>query len=242
MKENGEFVKCGANWSGFYALDLDNPDVRDYIRKCLEKYMDMGFDFFKLDFLYAGHLPHYAGMTRSMAAGRAYSLLRDILKDKLILGCGGTPSNAASVFDYMRIGPDVSLIFDDVFYMRKMHRERISTKVTLQNTVYRSFMDGVLFGNDPDVFLLRDTNIGLSEKQRLALATLNALFGSVLMTSDNIAEYDEKKKDILDHILELHKHAVVTAYEREKDCIRITYECDGETKTIVYDTKRGVLK
>ena len=238
---DGEYVKCGSNWSGFYALDLENDEVRKYIRKCLETYSDMGFDFFKLDFLYGANLPPYEGKTRSQVAEEAYAFLREVLKDKLILGCGATLFNGANKFDYMRIGPDVSLKFDDVWYMRFMHRERISTKVTLQNTIYRSFMNGRLFGNDPDVFLLRDDNIDLSNTQKLSLITLNALFGSVMMTSDNIADYDETKRDILSGALDLFHNAKVESFARCNDKITVNYSINGKHKKIIYDTERGIL-
>lgn len=238
---DGEYVKCGSNWSGFYALDLEKEEVRDYIEKCLKTYSDMGFDFFKLDFLYAANLPVYEGKTRSGVAEDAYAFLREVLKDKLILGCGATLFNAIGKFDYMRVGPDVSLKFDDVWYMRFMHRERISTKITLQNTIYRSFMNGRFFGNDPDVFLLRDDNISLSEKQKLSLITINALFGSVMMTSDNIADYDEKKRDILSGALDLFHNAKVESFARCNDKITVNYSINGKHEKIIYDTERGIL-
>ncbi len=122
-----------------------------------------------------------------------------------------------------------------------MHRERISTKVTLQNTIYRSFFNDRLFGNDPDVFLLRDDNLKLSAKQRLALLTVNALFGSVLMTSDNIGKYDEAKRKALSEALVLFNNAKVTDYARKGNAIEITYTVNGQSKTIEYDTKRGIL-
>ena len=237
----GEFVKCGSNWSGFYALDPENPDARAYIRECLRHYADMGFDFFKLDFLYAANLVISDGVSRSMAAERAYGFLRECLGDKVILGCGATVFNCIGKFDYLRVGPDVSLVFDDVWYMRLMHRERISTKTTLQNTVYRSFFGGRLFGNDPDVFLLRDDNIHLSEKQRRSLLTLNALFGDVLMTSDNLGAYDGGKRALLSRALELFRHAKVERYARKGDTIDITYSLHGRAHTIKYDTQRGIL-
>ena len=43
---NGDFIKCGSNWSGFYALNLKNSEVIDYIKKYLHFYVEMGFDFF----------------------------------------------------------------------------------------------------------------------------------------------------------------------------------------------------
>ncbi len=239
--KNGNFVKCGANWSGFYALDLDHPDTRSYIGNCLRFYADMGFDFFKLDFLYAANLVPKEGTSRSMAAEKAYTFLRECLGDKIILGCGATVFNCIGKFDYLRVGPDISLIFDDVWYMRFMHRERISTKVTLQNTIYRSFFNDRLFGNDPDVLLLRDDNLKLSKQQRRALLTINALFGSVLMTSDNLGHYDENKRKLLSDALDLFRHAQVTDYAREGDQIRITYTVKGQSQVIRYDTKRGIL-
>ncbi|MBO4219881.1 MAG: alpha-galactosidase [Clostridia bacterium] len=234
-------VKCGSNWGGFYALDLENGQVLDYIDKCLAHYSDLGFDFFKLDFLYASNLPEYYGITRSQAAERAYSRIRNVLKDKLILGCGATLFNCIGKFDYVRVGPDVSLKFDDAWYMRFMHRERISTKVTLQNTVYRSFFDGKLFGNDPDVFLLRDENNHLTPGQRKSLLTLNALFGSVMMTSDNISVYDDEKLVLLSEALDLFENASVTGYRRDGRFIVITYSHKEMEKTIRYDTVRGEL-
>ena len=239
--EDGFFVKCGSNWSGFYALDLENPEVVEYIRKCLRHYADMGFDLFKLDFLYAASLPAYEGKTRSEAAEAAYSLLREILPDRLILGCGATLFNAIGKFDYMRIGPDVSLSFDDPFYMKFFHRERPSTKVTVQNTVYRSFMNGRFFGNDPDVFLLRDDNMKLTKGTRRALLTINALFGSVLMTSDNVGAYDEEKKKELEKAFALFKGAKVLSYAKRGRRIKIIYELDGKEHTFKYHTEWGVI-
>ena len=238
--KQGNFVKCGSNWSGFYALDITNTEAKEYIKKCLTYYKNIGFDFFKLDFLYAVHLADYEGKSRCEVATESYNFLREVLGDKLILGCGAMVYNS-EVFDYLRIGPDVSLKFDDVFYMKWLHRERPSTKVTLQNTVYRSVFDKRFFGNDPDVFLLREDNIGLSYDQRLAIITVDALFGSLMMTSDNIKEYDEKKEDALKTALKLFYNAREVTFERNGKYIDIGYKLDGNKKTFRYDTKKGVI-
>ena len=238
---DGKISKCGSNWSGFYALDLTLQDVQDYIKKCLEYYMEIGFDFFKLDFLYASMIAPTNGLTRAMMSDRSYQFLREVLKDKLILGCGANCFSSYQKFNYLRIGPDVSLKFDDVWFMKYMHRERISTKITLQNTIYRSIFNHHLFLNDPDVFLLRDTNINLSKEQKRALVTINALFGSVLMTSDNIATYTEESKKLLETSLDLFKHAKDKEFKKIDDNIQITYTLHDEQKEIVYNTKKGIL-
>ena len=235
-------VKCGGNWSGFYLLDIYNDDARSYIKKCLEYYVSLGFDFFKLDFLYAVSLPRYYTKTKAMVTTEAYKLIKDTLGDKLILGCGALPFSSSDYFDYLRVGPDVSLVFDDVWFMRLAHRERISTKITLQNTIYRSIFNNHLFSNDPDVFLLRSDNIKLTEKQKESLLIINSLFGNVLMTSDNIKTYDIKSCALLNYAFDIFYHAKDKEFRRENDYIIISYNLHDKKTTLKYNTKKGVLE
>ena len=239
--KKGNPIKTGGNWSQFYSLDLDNPDAVNYIKKFLTHYMDIGFDFFKLDFLYCSALPEYEGRTRCMVQDQAYQLLRDILKDKLILGCGANIVNSYQHFDYLRIGPDVSLSFDDAPIMRLLHRERISTKITLQNTIFRSILNDRWFANDPDVFLLRDDNMKMSPEQRYALTKINALFGSVLMTSDDLATYDDKKRAILNDALNIFRNGVIDSYSIDGNLITVDYHIGKDQHQFVYNTEKGVF-
>ena len=238
----GKPIAAGGNWSGFSPLDLNRPEAVDYVRWVLRRYVELGFDFFKLDFLYAVNLAPLHGKTRAETAEFAYSLVREELDGKLILGCGATLSNGYEKFDYMRIGPDVSLKFDDVVYMRRFHPERISTKVTLCNTIFRSPMNGRVFGNDPDVFLLRDEKLSLSKDQKYALSTINALFGSLFMTSDNPGDYDEEKQAMLEKLLTLSKSASVNDYKRKGNKIYIYYDIEHTHLVYIYDMKKGVLR
>ena len=239
-KEGGKLVYAGGNWSKFVPLDINNPEAVEHIKKSLQLYVDLGFDFFKLDFLYAAGLVRNGELTRAETMHKMMSLLREVLGDKLILGCGVQLSSAFGVVDYCRIGPDVSLIFDDVFYMKFAHRERISTKITLQNTIYRSLMNGLVFNNDPDVYLLRDDNIKLSKEQKKALLVINTLCGSVYFTSDNVSEYDEEKLNLLQTVSNF-RNAKVTSYDRDNDLLIINYELDNKNYSLTYDTMKGVL-
>lgn len=239
--KDGNPIQVGVNWSGQFALDLDNPEVLKYIEKCLTFYKDMGFDLFKLDFIYSSAYTH-EGVTRAEASEKSYKFLKDVLKDKLILGCGATLPSVYQNFDYVRVGPDVSLSFDDKLYMRLLHRERPSTKFTIQNTVYRHFMNDRWFANDPDVFLLRDENIKLTLDQRKGLTTMNALFGSLLMTSDNIATYDEEKKKILNYSLVLFKQAKNINFVTKGDVIHVTYEIGDSKHDFDYLVNKGVIR
>ena len=126
--------------------------------------------------------------------------------------------------------------------MRGLHRERISTKITLKNTIYRSIFNERLFRNDPDVFLLRDSNIKMNSEQKKALTTINSLFGNVLMTSDTIADYDENKKQVLNHCLELFYKAKDKKFTKSGDYIIIEYMLDETKHTLKYNTIKGVIE
>ena len=94
--------------------------------------------------------------------------------------------------------------------------------------------------NDPDVFLLRD-NIKLTSEQRIALAGINALFGSLLMTSDNIGEYSDRKKAALEHALNLFYNGKVTSFRRDGRFIDISYKLNGIPGSFRYDTVKGAI-
>ena len=240
--EKGHLVTAGGNWSGQYSLDLENPEVIKYIKDFLKYYMDLGFDFFKLDFLYGSSIVVPEGYTRCQYQYKAYKLLKDTLKDKIILGCGANIVNSIGNFDYLRVGPDVSLKWDDVYYMKFFHRERISTKTTLQNTIFRSLFNDRFFANDPDVFLLRNSpDLEMNEDQKHSLAIINSIFSGVLMTSDNIATYDAKQKKQLDEILDNFQNAKNVGFKKKLDKIDLFYEVNGKKKHFHYDYKKGVL-
>ena len=241
--ENSNPYLCGGNWSGFYALDLDNEEVLNYIKECLNFFVEQGFDYFKLDFLYATNKGLYKGETRASKTRKMYEFIRSILQDKLIMGCGANLVQAAGVYNYMRVGCDVSLIFDDVFYMKLFHRERISTKRCILDTIYRSFMNNHLFLNDPDVFILRKNNNSLSDKQKESLIMINAIFASSMQTSDNIAKYDSEQLALLDKCLDIYYHAEGAKFKKlNKREMEIMYTLHDKEYKYLYNGDTGVLE
>ncbi|MCR5808340.1 MAG: alpha-galactosidase [Clostridiales bacterium] len=190
-KHNGEPWSCGCNWGGFYSLDIDNPEVVAYIEEVFGKvFNEWGFDLVKLDFLY-GAAPFGSDLeTRAGRMIRAMKLLRRVCGHHAILGCGVPVMPAFGLVEYCRISCDVSLDWNDKPWMRILHRERVSTKQAMGNTVFRRELNGRAYLSDPDVFFLRENNIRLSDARKLKLATVNALFGGVFLTSDNIGDYN----------------------------------------------------
>lgn len=192
---NGRPWYCGVNWGGFYSLDIDKPEVQDYLRRVFHRVLDeWGFDLVKLDFLY-GAAP--LGGERETRAGRmirAMDLLRELCGEKLVLGCGVPLMPAFGRVDYCRIGCDVGLDWDGSRLMQLTHRERVSTRQSLENTIYRRQLNGRAFGNDPDVFFLRTENLKLTAEQKRTLAEVNALLGDVWLTSDDMGRYGERQR------------------------------------------------
>jgi alpha-galactosidase len=190
LQADGGPYRCGCNWGGFYALDIDRPEVLSYLRAVFDRVLnEWKFDLVKLDFLYAAAPFGTDNETRAGRMCRAAELLRSLCGEKQILGCGTPLFPAFGLFDYCRIGCDVGLDWDDKLLMRLIHRERVSTKHAISNTLFRRALDGRAFGSDPDVFFLRDENLRLTDAQKLLLARVNSLFGSVFMISDNPASY-----------------------------------------------------
>ena len=134
----------------------------------------------------------------------AMDFLRELVGDKLILGCGVPLGPAFGKVDYCRIGSDVGLAWDGSPKEKLLHRERVSTKNTIGNTIYRRQLNGRAFWNDPDVYLLRDDNIKLSTKQKALLAQVNGLFGGLLFTSDDVGSYDAEKRELQQSLTGLH--------------------------------------
>lgn len=222
---SGKTVFCGCNWSGFYALDIDNPEVRDYLKKVFDTVLhEYGFDFVKLDFLYAASIVSTPKKTRGQSMCEAMELLRELVGDKLILGCGVPLWQAFGKVDYCRVGCDVGLDWNDNILMRLVHRERVSTRNTVCDTIYRRQLDGRGFLNDPDVFLLRYSNLKLSKKRKAQLAAVNGLFGSVLFMSDNAGLYDEKQKAMYKRTVSLGDAEVLSVSDdRRSICIKYRY-------------------
>ena len=193
VKENGSPWKCGCNWSGFYGLDIDHPEVIDYLKKVFDRVLnEWGYDLVKLDFLYAAAAFGNERETRAGRMIRAMKLLRELCGDRLILGCGVPVMPAFGIADYCRIGCDVTLDWNDKPYMRIIHRERPSTKNAIANIISRRQLNGRAYMSDPDVFFLRDENTSLSAAQKEKLASLCALLGGVFMTSDDPGQYSEE--------------------------------------------------
>lgn len=241
--EDGSYVSGGCNWGGYYALDIYNEELREYLKKVFDKVLnEWGFDLVKLDFLYATAIIPRKNKSRGEIMCDAMNFLRECVGDKLILGCGVPLGPAFGKVDFCRIGCDIGLDYDDKWHMRLLHRERVSTKNAITNSIGRRQLDKRAFLNDPDVFLLRDDNIELTDEQKKTLALVNHIFGSLLFTSDNIKDYNEEQQEIFDKATEVDSVKVIYVDQDENLDTHVIYEENGIEKTIVIDIQNGKLK
>jgi len=203
--KTGKPVRAGWNplWSGwFYALDFYNKDVQNYLINVFNTVLQKwNYDMVKLDFLYAVALAPPPNKTRGQVMHEAMSFLRNIIGNKLILGCGVPLGSALGLVDYCRIGADIHTRWEHRLLKWLRGRERVSTILSLQNTLSRWQLDGRAFYNDPDVYILRKAKHKLTLQQQHTLFLINVLLGSLLFTSDNVREYSEDIWEMYEHVL-----------------------------------------
>ncbi|MBQ9383559.1 MAG: alpha-galactosidase, partial [Ruminiclostridium sp.] len=225
--EDGVPVKAGCNWSGAYALDIYNEEVRGYLREVFRTVTEeWGFRLLKLDFLYAACILPRRDKTRGRVMSDGMDFLREIAGGAKILGCGVPMASAFGKVDYCRVGADVTPEWDGTATMKLTHRERPSSRNTILNSVFRRQLNGRAFINDPDVFMLRETANTMTREQRSCLAGINALCGGVLFTSDNMNEYGEEQQELLDEMLELRGAEVLSA-RLDDDTLTVAAHKDG---------------
>jgi alpha-galactosidase len=195
--ERGRPVSAGFNplWDGrFYCLDLSRGDVMEYLKAIIDRIIDeWGFRYLKLDFLYAGFLPgHYSGAANSTYElyEKACALLtaRTTTTAGLpvtYLGCGVPLGPSFRRFPLSRIGADTRETWEWKPVTLIGHTGGPGAYVNLLDTIGRSFMNGTIYVNDPDVLFLRSNNCKLTEGEKELIALVNFLLAGQLMFSDD---------------------------------------------------------
>lgn len=229
-------------WGGAYTLDFYHPEAREYIRHFFDVIVnEWGFDMVKLDFLYSEAMFPRHGKTRGTIMCEAMDFLRECVgEEKLILGCGVPLGPSFGVVDACRIGCDVSPHFEFNFIDKLLlNMEIVNTRHAMNNTFLRRHLDQRVFCNDPDVFFLRDNNLKFTLDQKLLLAKINNLFGSVLFVSDNAGDYDDETMEYLKLFFKPSEAKVLSAEYVTPEDVKIVYIEDEKKKTLRFNVKTG---
>ena len=168
----------------------------------------------------------------------AMDFIRECVGKKEILGCGVPIIPCVNKVEYMRIGADMGLSWSQGMYAVTTHREDVNTRNAIHNGLNRRHLNGRVFYNDPDVFLLRDYNIKLTLEQRKLLAKLIKLTGGVFFTSDDVNRYNGEQKDYL-HYMFSDPALEIQDVSLEKNQYVINYTEDGQSKTLRFSLKNG---
>ena len=170
----------------------------------------------------------------------AVDLLRSLCGDKLILGCGVPLGACMGIFDACRIGPDATKEFAGPFYNKfGINCEVPSCENAINNAIFRSHLDGRAFTNDPDVFFLRDVNIGYNMEQKLLHGKINAVCGNVLFVSDNAGDFDNERIEYLKEFFKDKDYKVKFAEFQSEDVIRLEFSENGVEKTLTFNLVSG---
>jgi alpha-galactosidase len=210
--EAGEPILAWHHWAvPTYALDVSHPEVQEWLRELFFVLgEEWGYEFFKLDFLYAAALEgrrYDPSMSRAQALRVGLEIIRETVGEKFILGCGCPLGPAVGLVDGMRIGPDVAT------YWRYFQRDlsAAATENALRNTVARFFMHRRLWTSDPDCVLVRsraeESDLTLNEMR--SLVTIVGLCGGMVMSGDDLASIHPSRLNYLRAILPPHGGAAI---------------------------------
>lgn len=225
----GQPVVAGFNdkWDNqFHCLDISREDVLAYLKGLIDRAIDeWGFRYLKLDFMYAGLLSgaftgEAASSGRSAARGRSSSapyknyeracrILTARTKDAAgrkvaYLGCGVPFGPSYRHFPLSRIGADTRETWDWPKVKLIRHVGRPSAYISLMDTIGRSYMDGTVFVNDPDVVFLRTRNCSLTENEKELVALVDFLLASQVMFSDDPVHVDAAEAAFTSRIAKLY--------------------------------------
>jgi alpha-galactosidase len=185
--DSGEPVFAIHNWGQDpYAIDVTHPAARDHLTTVLRSFVDMGFDFFKLDFLYAAALDGRrfdASLTGTEAYRQALAHIRSAIgRDAYLLGCGAPLLPSVGLVDGMRVSADTSPRWapadGDMSFP--------SGEAAELSVHGRAYQHGRYWANDPDCLLL-----GPGVEHRERRVKMMREYGGLRGISGRLANLDE---------------------------------------------------
>jgi len=174
--ETGRLVSAGFNWGErLYALDTTHPVVTSWLAALMRQVRAWGFDYLKLDFLYAGALKgkRYKDMPREAAYRESLGVMREAMgADAFFLTCGTPIIPAIGLCDAIRIGPDVSYFWEAYRDAHLLYNPTIpGTRNAIRTTLHRLWLKPLLH-IDPDVAYFESKENQLSHDERILLRDL----------------------------------------------------------------------
>lgn len=165
---------AGRHWGQeMRILDVTNAGAADYITKVFRTWVEWGYTFFKLDFLYAAAIPGIDRYRRGM------ELIREAVGADATLLIGGAPLlPSIGLCDVMRVGPDV---------LPEEPDPQLDLEKTIRITTLRSWMNRRFWLNDPDTIVASPK---IQEREAWAAHLMS--YGGLRFSSDRLAALDAR--------------------------------------------------
>jgi alpha-galactosidase len=182
----GGFLHAGRNWGhDLCVLDTTHPEAAEYLASVFRTLVSEGYDYFKVDFLYAGALDgvRHSGADALTAYRDGIRLIREAIGSQAyLLGCGAPVLPSIGLFDAMRVSPDTA-----------PHRRPEADDYSQPGQdpaeftgVGRQWQHGRLWVNDPDCLMARPA---VETRERWA-AHVEAT-GGLVASSDRLLSLDQ---------------------------------------------------
>jgi alpha-galactosidase len=183
---DGPPVAAGHNWGqDLYALDTTHPGASGWLTEIFSTLAGMGFDFFKIDFVYAGALPgvrHEVGTPGVVAYRRGVATVRAAIGDAYLLGCGAPILPSVGLVDAMRVSADIAAHYEPA----GGDESQPSQRTAVRGGRARAYQQGRFWVNDPDCLIAAP-----SVERREEWAAHVERYGGLRGSSDRLAELDE---------------------------------------------------
>jgi alpha-galactosidase len=202
VSDSGKPRFCYTGWEQkIYALDMSNSKVKEWLFDIFHSLYQAGFEYFKIDFLFAAAMP--GRRKRNISPVSAYreglKVIREAVGGSFILGCGAPLLPSAGLVDGMRIGEDTAPFWRP----EKSPFHGPNALHAIKNALMRQYMHRRLWINDPDCLLLRHKEIKLTENERELYARTSGALDNMLIDSDRLSFIGPRGRRILEEAIDL---------------------------------------
>jgi alpha-galactosidase len=225
-----------------YGLDLTHPEVLAFLEETFQRvFQAWNFDYVKLDFINHGVMAgeRWDRSKTSVEAFRtAMRLIRNCAGERrYILNCGGPLAPSIGVCDGMRVGNDVSGRWYQAMNLEEWPHGNCSIRSAAFSTLYRQWMHGHWWENDPDCIITRlssvhpelsywqkifvkesisEASFGLSDEEAALWVRLIWMSGGTALLSEVWNDLDKKRQSLALRALESSPQSVrwVDYYEK----------------------------
>jgi alpha-galactosidase len=188
----------GQGWNQqLSALDITHPGAEAYLRTVFGTLREIGFDYFKIDFIYAGAIegrradPSVGGVE---AYRHGLRVIREAIgTESYLLGCGAPILPSVGLVDAMRVGPDIGHHYEPL----DGDLSQPSQRAAAQNTRWRAWQHGRFWINDADCLVA-----GPHVERREDWATVVERYGGLRTSSDRLRGLDDWGLDTTRRLLQ----------------------------------------